>query len=118
MTPHTSTPEAVANAYIEGTKTRNIELLKAIFHEDAVMTGYMGPDLLNAGPEPFYAALEANEIGPDYTGVVSSVTTTDKIAHAQVDETNLLGMSFTNHFHMVQLDDGSWRISSKLFRHY
>lgn len=113
----TETPRAVVDAYVTGTRTRDVALLEQIFHADAIMTGWLGPDLLNGGPEPFYGALEANEISPDYTATVVSVTEEDRIATAQLEETNLLGLSFTNHFHLVQLDDGSWRISSKLFRH-
>ncbi len=118
MSEHTKTPTAVVEAYIEGTRTRNTDLLKAIFSENARMTGYLGPDLLNDGPEPFYGALEANEVSDDYTAEIKSVTQTDKIASAWISETNLLGMSFDNHFHIIQIQDGSWRISSKLFRHY
>jgi hypothetical protein len=73
--------------------------------------------LLCGGPEPFYGALEANEVGSDYSSEIVSITEDDTIASAELREANLLGLSFTNHFHMVRLDDGSWRIASKLFRH-
>ncbi len=115
---HTDTPRAVVEAYVQGTRTRDVDLLKAIFHDDAKMTGWLGPDFLNGGPEPFYGALQANEIAADYGAEILSVNETDKIATAELSETNLLGMSFSNDFHMVQLDDGSWRITSKLFRHF
>lgn len=118
MSDHTSSPQAVVEAYVQATMGRNIELLKQVFHPDLRMTGWLGPDFLNGGPEPFYGALEANEIGDDYGSEIVSVTEEDKIATAELKETNLLGMSFTNHFHMAQLDDGTWRITSKLFRHY
>ncbi|MEL7204457.1 MAG: nuclear transport factor 2 family protein [Pseudomonadota bacterium] len=117
MTDHTSTPSAVVEAYVQGTRTRDVALLQAIFHTDAKMTGWLGPDFLNGGPEPFYEALQANEIGANYGAEILLVTETDRIATAELSETNLLGMSFSNHFHMAQLDDGTWRITSKLFRH-
>ncbi|MEL7087473.1 MAG: nuclear transport factor 2 family protein [Planctomycetota bacterium] len=117
MTDHTKSPEALVDAYVQGTRTRDITLLKAIFHESAVMTGWFGPDFLHGGPEPFYGALEANDIGPDYTSNVVSVDKADRIATAQLDESNLLGLTFTNHFQMCQIADGSWRITAKLFRH-
>ena len=118
MSDHTSSPRAVVEAYVEGTRNRDIGLLKGIFHSDSKMTGWLGPDFLNGGPEPFYGALEGNEVGDDYGAEIVSVNETDKIATAELAETNLLGMSFTNHFHIAQLDDGSWRITSKLFRHH
>ncbi len=118
MSNHTSSPRAVVEAYVEGTRTRNVSLLQEIFHADARMTGWLGPDLLQGGPEPFYGALEANEVGADYGAEIGSVTVTDKVATAELFETNLLGMSFTNHFHLAEQADGSWKITSKLFRHY
>lgn len=110
-------PKAVVEAYVEGTRTRDIDLLKSIFHADAVMTGWLGPDLLLGGPEPFFGALEANEVGDDYSAEIVSLSVTDKIATAELAETNLFGMSFTNLFHIAQIGDGSWQIASKLFRH-
>ncbi|MEX0370261.1 MAG: nuclear transport factor 2 family protein [Tateyamaria sp.] len=118
MTEPTSSPKAVVDAYITGTATRDIDLLKTVFHANAVMTGWLGPDLLHGGPEPFYGALEANEVGDDYSAEITSIQTDDKVAVASITERNLLGMSFDNHFQIVQLGDGTWRISAKLFRHY
>lgn len=117
MTDATASPDAVINAYTTGTATRDIALLKSIFHEDAVMTGYLGSDFLNGSPEPFYQALEANEVASDYSSYTSDLTVTGKIACATTKEQNLLGLDFTNHFHLAQLEDGTWRITSKLFRH-
>lgn len=117
MSDATVSPRSVAEAYITGTRTRDTALLKEIFHEQAVMSGWLGPDLLMGGPEPFYAALEANEVGDDYTGDIAALDQNDSIATAVIEETNLLGLSFTNIFHLVRLADGGWRITSKLFRH-
>ncbi len=117
MTDVTSTPENVVNAYAAGTAARDTSLLKKLFHEDAVMTGYLGPDFLNGSPAPFYGALEANEVGNDYASETTSLIVTDRIASAVTEEKNLLGLNFTNHFHLAQLSDGTWRITSKLFRH-
>ncbi|KIC49860.1 nuclear transport factor 2 family protein [Tateyamaria sp. ANG-S1] len=118
MTDVTASARAVVEAYIEGTRTRDIDLLRTVFHDGAVMTGWLGPDLLHGGPEPFYGALEANEVGDDYSGEITGLKVDDKIATASITERNLLGMSFENHFQIIQLDDGTWRISAKLFRHY
>lgn len=118
MTNTTATPQSVVEAYVTGTRTRNVALLKEIFHENAMMSGWLGPDLLAGGPEPFYGALEANEVGDDYTSDIVDVTVSDKMATAHLEESNLLGLSFTNHFHLSQLGDGTWRITSKLFRRH
>lgn len=118
MTDVTASPQAVVDAYIAGTAKRDIALLERIFHDQAVMTGWLGADLLHGGPEPFYGALEANEVGDDYSAQITNLQVDDKIAVASITEQNLLGLSFDNHFQIVQLDDGTWRLSAKLFRHF
>ncbi|MEM7545876.1 MAG: nuclear transport factor 2 family protein [Pseudomonadota bacterium] len=108
--------EAVMNEYIAGTRNRDVPRLKAIFHEKAVMTGYLGPDLLVGGPEPFYGALEANEVGDDYAAHVAEVSITGATAQGRIVEDNLIGFSFVNDFHLIKTD-GAWKIISKLFHH-
>ncbi|MEM9474965.1 MAG: nuclear transport factor 2 family protein [Pseudomonadota bacterium] len=111
------TAQAAVEAYITGTRTRDIALLKTVFAEGAVMTGYLGPDLLHGGPEPFYGALEANEVGDDYAATIVDVSEEGAIATAKITEENLLGLSFVNHFQLIRLPDGGWKISAKLFKH-
>lgn len=111
------TPNAVVEAYITGTRTRDIALLKTVFADGAVMTGYLGPDLLHGGPEPFYNALEANEVGDDYAATITHVSSGGAIATATITEENLLGLAFTNHFQLIHLPDDGWKISAKLFKH-
>ncbi len=117
MSDAISSPKAVVDAYVTGTHNRDTALLKTIFHENAVMSGWLGPDMLVGGPEPFYGALEANEVGADYTAEITQLDEMDQIATATLKEENLLGLSFTNLFHLIRLADGTWRITSKLFRH-
>ena len=82
------------------------------------MLGWLGPDLSVNGPDPFYGALEANEICEVYCAEITTMKQGDKTAIASIVENNLLGMSFDNHFHMAQSPDRSWRLSAKLSRHY
>jgi len=117
MTSPTSSPAAVIDAYIEGTRTRDVSLLQTIFADGAVMSGWLGLDHLMGGPEPFYGALQANEVGPDYAATVTALHQDGPIATAHLSEQNLLGLAFENHFHMVQNGDDAWQITAKLFRH-
>lgn len=107
---------AVMDEYEAGTRNRDTARLKAIFHDDAVMSGYLGPTLLVGGPEPFYDHLEANEVAPDYASRTVRVDVTGATALARTVEDNLFGMSFVNDFHLVRGQDG-WKIVSKLFLH-
>ncbi|GIT91534.1 hypothetical protein JANAI62_19910 [Jannaschia pagri] len=108
---------SVLDRYTEGTRTRDIDTLKGVFHPQAIMSGWLGPDYLMGGPQPFFDALAANEVGPDYASQVESVTEDGPIATAVVAEQNLLGLSFTNHFHLTRQPDDTWLITAKLFRH-
>lgn len=108
--------EAVLRAYEDGTRERDPETLRAVFHEGAVMSGWLGPDFLVGGPEPFYDALRAQEVGPDYTSRVTAVDVVGATARARTVEDGLFGLSFVNEFHLARGPEG-WRIVSKLFHH-
>lgn len=107
--------EVVGN-YIEGTATSDPDLLRSLFHETAVMSGYLGPDMLVGSPEPFYQAIAARKVGPDYKGEITEVSVIGRTATATVVEDNLYDLSFVNTFHLLNVD-GAWTITSKLFHH-
>ncbi|MEL6186825.1 MAG: nuclear transport factor 2 family protein [Myxococcota bacterium] len=109
----------VIEGYIKGTRDRDIARLKTVFHEAAVMSGYLGPNLLAGSPEPFYAHLEAHphaDQGHAYRAAIAHVSVVGRTAVARLVEDSLYGMSFVNDFHLLQID-GKWSITSKLFHH-
>ncbi|MEM1159873.1 MAG: nuclear transport factor 2 family protein [Pseudomonadota bacterium] len=107
---------AVMDAYEAGTRNRDVAMLKGAFHENALMSGYLGPNLLVGGPEPFYAHLEGNEVEDGYAARTVHIDVNGNAASARVVEDNLWGMSFVNDFHLVK-GEGGWKIVSKLFHH-
>lgn len=111
-----SSPKAVMDAYTTGTRDRDVDRLAALFHADAVMTGYLGPDKLVGGTQPFLDAMTNNPADADYRSEVDTLVIDGKIANATVREKGLLGLDFVNHFHMLE-EDGEWRITSKAFSH-
>jgi hypothetical protein len=117
MDDHTISPRAVMKAYIVGTRTRDEALLRGLFHDDAVMTGWFEGVFQHGSPEPFYQDLRDNEVGPDYVGEIVSVQRSGKTALGTIREENLLGFAFTNYFHIVEVPEGGWRITSKMYRH-
>ncbi len=108
---------AVLDRYTEGTRTRDVAMLRATFHPQATMSGWLGPDYLMGGPQPFLDAIAGNEVGPDYASEITALEVDGTIATATVTERNLLGMHFTNHFHLTRQPDETWLITAKLFRH-
>lgn len=113
------TVDEVIEAYIKGTYTADTALLQEVFHPAAIMTGYLGEDLLSGTPQPFIedigsqASMES--LGHPYQAEVTAKTVTGKIAEVTVKETGFRGeASLEDHFHLF--NDGSrWFIISKLF---
>ena len=110
---------AVMDAYTEGTRARDAAAIRALFHDDAVMSGYLGPQLLVGSIDPFLAHLEANPVDDGetlYASRIVSIAVEGATATARVVEDNLFGISFVNDFHLVRGESG-WTITSKLFHH-
>ena len=107
----------VIRAYVSGTADRDVAALRALFHETAVMSGYLGPNLLLGAPEPFFAHVaETPHEGDSYAAEIVHVSVVGRTATVRLVEDNLYGLSFVNDFHLLQID-GSWTIMSKLFHH-
>jgi len=108
--------EAVVMQYCQGTADRDIPRLQGVFHENAIMVGYLGPNKLIGSPQPFYDHLTANEHGSGYITKITPIEVTGRTAIARLVEDNLYGMSFVNDFHLLK-DNDTWKIVSKLFHH-
>jgi hypothetical protein len=110
--------EAVLDSYIDACRRGDVDLLKEIFHPDAAMNGYLAGSLLVGGPEPFFEAVAGNpspaETGAAYSAVVENVAIDGHQATGIIREKGFLGMDFSNHFQLLQID-GSWKIVAKLF---
>lgn len=85
----------VVENYIEGTYTADVEMLKNVFHPNAIMTGYMGPDLMIATPTPFIEEVGSHpamkESGAPYKAEITNLKVTGNIAEATVYETGFFG---------------------------
>ena len=109
---------AVIQEYVDACSAGSAERLRAIFHEDALMSGYMMGEYLMGSPEPFFQALEnpppGVEAGGDYTGEITSVEISGPIASITLKEAGFMGINFTDYFHLAEID-GEWKIISKTF---
>ena len=118
MTTEKAAVEAVLESYIDACRRGDVELLKEIFHPDAAMNGYLAGSLLVGGPGPFFDAVAGNpspaETGAAYSAVVEDVVIDGRQATGIIREQGFLGMDFSNHFQLLEID-GSWRIVAKLF---
>jgi hypothetical protein len=107
---------AVIEEYVAACRARSVPRLKAIFHPDALMSGYLMERSLVGSPQPFYDAVQnapADAAG-DYQADITSVDVTGQIASVTLKEKGLLGLQFTDYFHLMKVD-GRWTILGKTF---
>ena len=109
----------VIQNYIDGTYMADVNKLKGVFHEKAVMNGYLGPQLILAGPEPFLEdigsapSMESN--GDPYRAEIESIHIEGSVASVVLSETGFRGeASLVDFFHLIKTD-GEWTIISKAF---
>ena len=106
----------VLNDYIKGTREGDGDILRRVFHPEAMVAGWFGNDLLIRGPEGFIARAEGTDSGADYAACVASVSVFGNSATATVIEDGLwVGWSFVNRFHLIRDETGRWIITAKLF---
>ncbi len=118
-TNEASEARAVIEEYVNACNEGSVERLKAIFHEQALMSGYMMGDYLMGSPEPFFQAVEnpppqAPPTAGNYKGEITSVEISGPVASVTLKEAGFMGMNFTDYFHLAKVD-GNWLIVSKTF---
>ncbi|HWV48902.1 MAG TPA: nuclear transport factor 2 family protein [Microbacterium sp.] len=111
----TAVEQAVKN-YVDGVKASDAQAVKDAFRDDAVMWGYLGPDVtvLPAAGFADQVVATAPPADENYTSTIHSIAITGDIATAILDERGYLGADFRNHFGLLRVD-GEWKIASKVF---
>ncbi len=100
--------------YVDGGKSGRGDDMKAAFHPDATIFGYIGADLF-AGP--IQKLFDWNDQNGPATGLQSrlaSVDVTGTIATVRLELDNWTGHKFTDMFTLLKID-GEWKIISKVF---
>lgn len=110
---------SVIQDYIDGTFNADIEKLKGVFDDGAVMNGYLGPDCVLATPSAFIediaSAPSMASAGDPYEAVVESILIEGNIASVVLSETGFRGSgNLIDVFQLVKID-GSWKVVAKLF---
>jgi hypothetical protein len=105
--------------YIDGTYRADVEMLKGVFHEKAVMNGYLGPNLLIGDPSPFIEdmagspSMESNN-DPYETDLRIYAIEGDVATVALYVTSFRGGGAIVDFFHCIKTE-GEWKIISKLF---
>lgn len=113
--------KAIADAYIKATYEGDAETMKKLFHESAVMNGYLRGQPGMGGPGPFIADLANNPSlksgNAPYKASIDYIHVSGNIGSVTISETGFGDMSFTNYFHLMK-EHGEWKIVSKTFMSY
>jgi hypothetical protein len=104
----------VVQHYIDGARAGRGDAMKAAFHDDATIFGYVGPDLV-AGPiQALYDWTDANDAATDVEVRFTSIDVVGTVASIRLDIDNWGGHRFTDVFSLLKID-GEWTIVSKVF---
>ena len=100
--------------YVEGGRSGSSADMKAAFHPDATIFGYVGPELF-AGPiQKLFDWNDQNGPAAGLQSNLASVDITGTIATARLELDNWTGHKFPDMFTLLKID-GEWKIISKVF---
>jgi len=100
--------------YIEGGKSGRGADMKAAFHPDATIFGYIGADLF-AGPiQKLFDWNDQNGPAAELQARLAGIDIAGTIATARLELDNWTGHKFTDMFTLLKTD-GEWKIISKVF---
>ena len=108
-----------AQAYIDGYRAGDITGIEKAFHEDAIMWGYTGDELLQGPAVPVFASFfKALGASPNTRSRLDILAIAPTAAVVRVDmENDVLGASFHDFLSLLKID-GQWKIISKIFQRY
>ena len=101
------------NYYSEGMGTADVERLKKAFHEQAILCGYLGDELITAPIQGLYEWVDSNPAPNPYHFSVLDIEITNRVAAATVREADPHG-NWIDYFHLLKVGD-KWSIVSKLW---
>ena len=100
--------------YIEGGKSGRGADMKAAFHPEATIFGYVGADLF-AGPiQQLFDWNDQNGPATELQGRIVSIDLIETVATVRLELDNWTGHRFTDLFTLLKVD-GDWKIINKVF---
>ena len=109
--------DAVAAAiqpYLDGAVSGSSETMKAAFHTDETIYGYIGPDLFGGPIQGLYDWHDSNGAAADLQSRIANIDIEGTIATVRIELDNWTGHKFTDMFTLLKTD-GEWKIISKVF---
>ena len=106
--------KAAFQPYLEGAVTGSSETMKAAFHPDATIYGYIGPDLFGGPIQGLYDWHDSNGAATGLKAEFAAIDIEGSIATVRLELDNWTGHRFTDMFTLLKTD-GEWKIISKVF---
>ena len=118
MTSSTNEITSCVTRYYESLRTSNTDEVRAVFHENARVTGYLPDGLHQMTVDDFAGFVAAQDPSPESAGEepmleILSCEVAGDTAVVRLRE-RYLGMIFLDSFSMLKVE-GSWVIYNKLF---
>ena len=100
--------------YVDGGRSGRGADMKAAFHNEATIFGYVGTDLF-AGPiQKLFDWNDQNGPATELQARLASIDITGTIATVRLELDNWTGHKFTDMFTLLKVD-GEWKIINKVF---
>ena len=106
--------KAAFQPYLDGAVTGSSETMKAAFHPDATIYGYIGPDLFGGPIQGLYDWHDSNGPATGLKADFAAIDIEGSIATVRLELDNWTGHRFTDMFTLLKTD-GEWKIISKVF---
>jgi hypothetical protein len=113
-----SKPRETITELIEACHLGDVDKLRGVFRQGALMSGYYNDEYYSGSAEPFFDEVRDNpspaSTGAEYIGEIVSVEEFGDIANVVLSEKGYLGVDYMNLFQLVY-KDGTWLIVSKAY---
>ena len=104
----------VIQHYIDSARSGNNNVMKSVFHPDAMIFGHAGP-VLFAGPiQQFFNWHEENGPAAELQARIASIDLNNTVATVRLELENWTGNRFTDLFSLFK-SNGVWQITNKVF---
>ena len=113
----TSEHDAIAetiNRYVEGGRSGRGDDMRAAFHPDATIFGYIGDELFSGPIQKLFDWNDQNRLATELQARIAGIDIEGTIATARLELDNWTGHRFTDMFTLLKTD-GEWKIVSKVF---
>lgn len=109
--------EAIARTiqiYVDGGISGRGDDMRAAFHSDATIHGYIGLDLFGGPIQQLFDWNDSNGPAADLQSKIANIDIEGDIATVRLELDNWTGHKFTDMFTLLKMN-GEWKIMSKVF---